>query len=287
MANIRLIRRRIRGVQSTAKITRAMEMIATSKMRRAQEAGVAGRPYDQKIRQVIADLAALHYSGEVLHPLLQRRPVKKIAIIHISPDRGLCGGLNANLNRKTGSFILSQEKPVTLVGVGRKGLDFMRRYGRELRAEFTGLGDRPTLFDVLPIARVVNDDYTSGYVDEVYLVYARFVSTMLQTPVMEKLLPIEPATITPSQNVEFIYEPTPQSVLGALLPRFVEMEIYHAILESIASEQSARMVAMRNATENANELIQHLTLLYNKARQEAITTELLDIVGATAALQQK
>jgi len=287
MANIRLIRRRIRGVQSTAKITRAMEMIATSKMRRAQEAGVAGRPYDQKIRQVIADLAALHYSGEVLHPLLQRRPVKKIAIIHISPDRGLCGGLNANLNRKTGSFILGQDKPVTLVCVGRKGLDFMRRYGRELRAEFTGLGDRPTLFDVLPIARIVNDDYTSGHVDEVYLVYARFVSTMVQTPVMEKLLPIEPATVAPSQNVEYIYEPAPQSVLGALLPRFVEMEIYHAILESIASEQSARMVAMRNATENANELIQHLTLLYNKARQEAITTELLDITGATAALQQK
>jgi F-type H+-transporting ATPase subunit gamma len=287
MANIRLIRRRIRGVQSTAKITRAMEMIATSKMRRAQEAGVAGRPYDQKIRQVIADLAALRYSGEVPHPLLQRRPVKKIAIIHISPDRGLCGGLNANLNRKTGSFILGQDKPVTLVCVGRKGLDFMRRYGRELRAEFTGLGDRPTLFDVLPVARVVNDDYCSGYVDEVYLVYAKFVSTMLQTPVMEKLLPIEPAMVAPSQNIEYIYEPAPQSVLGALLPRFVEMEIYHAILESIASEQSARMVAMRNATENANELIQHLTLLYNKARQEAITTELLDIVGATAALQQK
>jgi F-type H+-transporting ATPase subunit gamma len=288
MANIRLIRRRIRGVQSTAKITRAMEMIATSKMRRAQEAGVAGRPYDQKIRQVISDLAALRYTGEVPHPLLQRRPVKKIAIIHISPDRGLCGGLNANLNRRTGSFILGQEKPVTLVCVGRKGLDFMRRYGREIRAEFTGLGDRPTLFDVLPIARVVNDDYISGYVDEVYLVYSRFVSTMLQTPVMEKLLPIEPVTVAPSQqNIEFIYEPTPQSVLGELLPRFVEMEIYHAILESIASEQSARMVAMRNATENANELIQHLTLLYNKARQEAITTELLDIVGATAALQQK
>lgn len=287
MANIRLIRRRIRGVQSTAKITRAMEMIATSKMRRAQEAGVAGRPYDQKIRQVIADLAALRYSGEVPHPLLQRRPVKKIAIIHISPDRGLCGGLNANLNRKTGGFILGQDKPVTLVCVGRKGLDFMRRYGRELRAEFTGLGDRPTLFDVLPIARIVNDDYTSGHVDEVYLVYARFVSTMVQAPVMEKLLPIEPATVAPSQNVEYIYEPAPQSVLGALLPRFVEMEIYHAILESIASEQSARMVAMRNATENANDLIQHLTLLYNKARQEAITTELLDITGATAALQQK
>jgi len=287
MANIRLIRRRIRGVQSTAKITRAMEMIATSKMRRAQEAGLAGRPYDQKIRQVIGDLAALPYAGDMPHPLLQSRPVKKIAIVHISPDRGLCGGLNANLNRKTGAFILGQDKPVTMVCVGRKGLDFMRRYGRQIRAEFTQLGDRPTIFDVLPIARIINDDYSNGLVDTVYMVYARFVSTMLQTPVMEQLLPIEPAPVPKTENIEYIYEPAPEGVLGALLPRFVEMEIYHAILESIASEQSARMVAMRNATDNAKELTDHLTLMYNKARQEAITTELLDITGATAALQGK
>lgn len=287
MANIRLISRRIKGVQSTAKITRAMEMIATSKMRRAQEAGVAGRPYDEKIRQVICSLAALPYSGEAPHPLLQKRPVKKVAIIHVTPDRGLCGGLNANLNRKTISFILGQDKEVTLVCVGRKGIDFMRRYARSIRAEFAQLGDRPKLFDILPIARIVNDDYTDGSVDEVYLVYTRFVSTMVQTPVIERLLPIVPATVAPAQNLEYIYEPDPQSVLGALLPRFVEMEIYHAILESIASEQSARMVAMRNATENAKELIQHLTLMFNKARQEAITTELLDISGGAAALQQK
>ena len=283
MANIRLIRRRVRGVQSTAKITRAMEMIATSKMRRAQEAGVAGRPYDQKIRQVIADLAAIHQTGES-HPLLQRRAVNKIAIVHISPDRGLCGGLTANLNRKTASFILGQKTPVTLVGVGRKGIDFMRRYSREMRAEFTQLGDRPSLLDTLSISRVIIDDYTSGYVDEVYVVYTRFVSTMVQTPVMEKLLPIEPPVSTQTTSTDFDYEPKSQDVLGALLPRFVEMEIYHAILESIASEQSARMVAMRSATDNAAELIQDLTLMYNKARQEAITTELLDISSGAAAL---
>jgi F-type H+-transporting ATPase subunit gamma len=283
MANIRLIRRRIRGVQSTAKITRAMEMIATSKMRRAQEAGVAGRPYDQKIRQVIADLAAIHQSGES-HPLLPRRAVNKIAIVHISPDRGLCGGLTANLNRKTGSFILGQKTPVTLVSVGRKGIDFMRRYGREMRAEFTQLGDRPSLLDTLAISRVIIDDYTSGYVDEVYVVYTRFVSTMVQTPVMEQLLPIEPPVSTHDKSSDFDYEPASEDVLGALLPRFVEMEIYHAILEAIASEQSARMVAMRSATDNAAELIQDLTLMYNKARQEAITTELLDISGGAAAL---
>jgi F-type H+-transporting ATPase subunit gamma len=283
MANIRLIRRRIRGVQSIAKITRAMEMIATSKMRRAQDAGTAGRPYDQKIRQVIRDLAMIPQTGE-LHPLLRRREVKKIAVVHISPDRGLCGGLITNLNRKTGSFIISQKVPVTIVNVGRKGIDFMRRYGRETRAEFTGLGDRPTLLDSLPISRIIIDDYTNGLVDEVYVAYTKFVSTMVQTPVIERLLPIEPPAAAQARSGDFDYEPTPEEVLGALLPRFVEMEIYHAILESIASEQSARMVAMRSATDNAGELIQDFTLMYNKARQEAITTELLDISGGAAAL---
>jgi F-type H+-transporting ATPase subunit gamma len=260
-----------------------MEMIATSKMRRAQDAGTAGRPYDQKIRQVIRDLAVIPQTGE-LHPLLQRREVKKIAVVHISPDRGLCGGLITNLNRKTGSFIINQKAPVTIVNVGRKGIDFMRRYGRETRAEFTGLGDRPTLLDTLAISRIIIDDYTNGLVDEVYVAYTKFVSTMVQTPVIERLLPIEPPAVAQARSGDFDYEPTPEEVLGALLPRFVEMEIYHAILESIASEQSARMVAMRSATDNAGELIQDFTLMYNKARQEAITTELLDISGGAAAL---
>ncbi len=285
MANIRQIRRRIRGVQSTAKITRAMEMIATSKMRRAQEAGVAGRPYDEKIRQVISALAALPQAGGAPHPLLQRRSVNKIAIVHITPDRGLCGGLNANINRTTASFLVGQTAPVTLITVGRKGNEFMRRVGRDIRAEFTRLGDRPSLMDILPISRIVIDDYTSGLVDMVYLVYARFVTTMTQTPVLEQLLPVEPMELPGMQNVEYIYEPGSEAVLGELLPRFVEMEVYHAILESIASEQSARMVAMRNATESAKELIEDLTLMYNKARQESITTELLDIAGGAAALK--
>jgi F-type H+-transporting ATPase subunit gamma len=261
-----------------------MEMIATLKMRRAQERGLAGRPYSEKITQVIADLAALPTEGGVLHPLLQRRPVSKIAIVHITPDRGLCGGLNANLNRKTAGFILGQSIPVTLINVGRKGRDFMRRYGREIRAEFTALGDRPSLLDTLPISRIIIDDYTNGLVDMVYLVYAQFISTMTQRPLMLQILPVEPAAIPRAQNVDYIYEPGPRVVLGGLLPRFVEMQVYHAILESIASEQSARMVAMRNATDNANELIEELTLMYNKARQESITKELLDITGGAAAL---
>ena len=284
MANIRLIRRRIRGIQSTAKITRAMEMIATLKMRRAQERGLAGRPYSEKIFQVIADLAALPQAGDSLHPLLQRRPVNKIAIVHITPDRGLCGGLNANVNRKTASFIVEQSVPVTIVAVGRKGRDFMRWHRCEIHAEFTGLGDKPSLLDTLPISRIIIDDYSSGVIDLVYLVYAQFISTMTQKPVMQQILPVEPATIPGGENVDYIYEPGADAVLGELLPRFVEMQVYHAILESIASEQSARMVAMRNATDGANELVQDLTLMYNKARQEAITKELLDIAGGVAAL---
>ncbi|MBM2824810.1 MAG: atpG [Dehalococcoidales bacterium] len=284
MANIRLIRRRIRGVQNIAKITRAMEMIATSKMRRAQERGLAGRPYAEKIRQVIADLAALPQGDVAPHPLLQRRPVARIAIVHITPDRGLCGGLNTSINRRATSFILEHKVPCSFIGVGRKGLEFMRRYARDVRAEFTGLGDKPTLLDTLPISRIIIDDYSNGLIDAVYISYAQFVSTMVQKSVVLPVLPIEPAVIPRSQNVDYIYEPAPAAVLAGLLPRFVEMQIYHAILESIASEQSARMVAMRNATDNASELVGDLTLMYNKARQEAITKELLDISGGVAAL---
>ncbi len=284
MPDIRAIRRQIKGVQNIAKITRAMEMVAASKMKRAQERGLAGRPYAERIRQVIADLAAIPEAGPVLHPLLERRPVSKVAIVHITPDRGLCGGLVANLNRTTANFILEQGIPATLTCVGRKGLDFMRRYGRDIRAEFTGMGDRPGLLDTLPVSRIIIDDYTGGLIDVVYLAYAEFVSTMVQRPVLKQVLPVEPATIPAEQNVDYIYEPGPAGVLDQLLPRFVEMQVYQAIVESIASEQSARMVAMRNATDNASDLLQDLTLVYNKARQESITRELLDITGGAAAL---
>ena len=284
MANIRIIRRRIKGVQSISKITRAMEMIATSKMRRAQERGLAGRPYAEKIRQVISDLAALPQAENALHPLLQRRPIKKMAIVHITPDRGLCGGLNANINRRTTSYITEQTAAVSLICIGRKGVEFMHRRRRDIRAEFTGLGDQPSLLETLPISRIIIDDYTNGLIDAAYLSYTQFVSTMVQRPVLLPILPVEPAPIPRAQNVDYIYEPGPQVVLAGLLPRFVEMQIYHAILESIASEQSARMVAMRNATDNAKELINELTLVYNKARQESITKELLDISGGVAAL---
>jgi len=284
LPDIRKVRRRIKGVQNIAKITRAMEMIAASKMRKTQERGLAGRPYSEKIEQVIADLAALPDIG-LQHPLLQRRPVEKIAVVHITPDRGLCGGLNANLNRRLGSYILEQENPVRVVAVGRKGRDFAVRSGCDMTAEFIQMGDQPAFLDTLPVSHIVIDDYSNGVIDMVYISYAQFISTMVQKPVMKQLLPVEPAVIPQGENVDYIYEPGAENVLGGLLPRFVEMEIYHAILEAIASEQSARMVAMRNATDSANELIGDLTLLYNKARQEAITKELLDITGGVAALE--
>jgi F-type H+-transporting ATPase subunit gamma len=284
MANIRLIKRRIRSIQSTAKITKAMEMIATSKMRRAQERVLDGRPYAEKMNQVLADLAARMQPESALHPLLQRREVNRIEVIHIAADRGLCGGLNANINRTTASFILEQTAPSVLITVGRRGRDFMLRYGREIRAEFIGLSDRPILLDTLPISRIVIDDYTSGFVDMVYLSYTRFISTMTQRPVLQQLLPIAPVETEQKYGMEYIYEPSSEVVLAELLPRFVDMQVYHAMLEAIASEQSARMVAMRNATENANELIEDLTLMYNKARQEMITKELLDITGGVEAM---
>ena len=284
MPDIRKVRRRIKGVQNIAKITRAMEMIAASKMKKAQERGLAGRPYAEKIEQVIADLAALPEVG-LQHPLLQRRPVTKIAVVHITPDRGLCGGLNSNLNRHLAGFVTGQNKAVSIVSVGRKGTEFVSRTGMKAIAEFIQLGDSPSLMDTASISKIVIDDYTNCTLDMVYISYAQFVSTMVQRPAMKQLLPVEPAVIPRAENVEYIYEPGAEAVLGGLLLRFVEMEIYHAILESIASEQSARMVAMRNATDSAHDLIGDLTLLYNKARQESITRELLDIVGGVSALE--
>lgn len=285
MINPRLLRRRIRSIQSTAKITRAMEMMATAKMKRAQDQALAGRPYSDKINQVISDLAVQSAGEGALHPLLESRQVKRIAVVHITSDRGLCGGLNTNINRHTGSFIVEQPVPVSLVTIGSKGRDFMRRAHREIRAEFTKISDRPTLLETLPISHIVIDDYTKGLIDRVYLAYSKFVNMMLQTPMLELLLPVEPATIRKAESTDYIYEPDAQHVLSELLPRFVEMRVYHAILEAIASEQSSRMIAMRNATENANELIADLTLSLNKARQDMITKEILDITGGVEVLQ--
>ena len=286
MPNVRQLRRRIRSIQSTIKVTRAMEMIAASKMRRAQQAVLASRPYSQRIHELLAHLAAQVGPEEATYPLMQRREVRRIELVHVTTDRGLCGGLNGNINRRSGQFILQQSSPVSVVTVGRKGRDFMVRFGREVRAVFTDVGDQPRVADILPIAQIITEDYASGFVDQVYLVYNQFVSVTTQRPIMEQLLPVEPAAgLEPSQATGYIYEPDVPQVLAALLPRFVEMELYHALLESAASEQAARMVAMRNATDNAGQMLDDLTLLMNKVRQESITGDLLDIVGGVVALE--
>jgi F-type H+-transporting ATPase subunit gamma len=262
-----------------------MEMIATAKMKKAQDMAIAGRPYSNKIMQVIADLSAQAAAGGAVHPLLIDRPVKRIGIVLITSDRGLCGGLNTNLNRLAGNFILEQKVPVSVITVGTKGRDFMRRSMRDIRAEFVKLGDRPKMDDTMPISHIVIEDYTSGLYDRVYIAYSKFVNLMNQKPTLELVLPVEPAVLPKTVSPEYIFEPNAGFVLGELLPRFVEMQVYHAVLEAIASEQSARMMAMRNATDNAYDVIADLTLTMNKARQEMITKELLDIVAGVEGLK--
>jgi F-type H+-transporting ATPase subunit gamma len=285
---LREIRRRIRSVQGTAKITRAMELVAASKMRRAQQNALAGRPYAEKMRWVLADLAETlgMMDPETIHPILKgREETKAIELIFVTPSRGLAGGLPTSLNRRAAQFILEAGAPVRVIAVGKKGRDFMRRTGQEIVAEFLTLGDYPGYDDIRPIAQIAIEDYIEGRADEVYILYAQFVNTVLQRPELFKLLPVEAPEEAETANVDYIYEPTREAVLAELLPRYIERQVYEAVLEAMASEQSARMVAMRNATDNANELVKDLTLVYNKARQESITSELLDITGGVEALK--
>jgi len=288
MPTIREIRRRIRSVTNTAKITRAMEMVAASKMRRAQINALAGRPYADKMRQMLADLAESIESLklEAPHPLLERRPVQRVAFVLVSTDRGLCGGLNANLNRYAASFALEKKDvEVKAIAVGRKGRDFLLRVGVPVIAEFANIGDYPSFDDIRPIARLLMDEYTSGGVDGVYLIFPLFVNTMVQRPEVRQVLPIEVPRGASAGSLEYIYEPSPTEVFQELLPRYVQRQVYEVILEKSASEQSARMVAMRSATDAAKDMVQDLTLTYNKVRQDSITKELLDIAGGAEALR--
>lgn len=291
--NVRAIRDRIRSVRSTAKVTRAMELVAASKMRRAQDNALRARPYAQQMIAVLSRLASGAGEGaDQAHPLLENRPVQSVLYVHITADRGLAGGLNGNMNRAGASVLLEYQPDVERVAVlpvGRKGRDFFRRSGMEIVADFSELGDFPNFEDIRPIARIIMDDFLSGKVDKVILGYQRFVNAAVQRPTILQILPIEPPAAAedadPAANVEFIIEPSPAELLNTLLPRFVEMQVYAAILEARASEQSARMVAMRQATDAANEMASDLNLAYNKARQESITAELLDLVGGVAALE--
>ena len=287
MPSVREIRGRIKSVKNTARVTNAMQMVAASKMRRAQEQVVSSRPYAQKLRSVLAGLAAQGAGdGDDTHPLLVSRPVKNVLLLEITPDRGLAGGLPSNINRAAGRFMQAQESPTSAVTVGRKGRDFMVRAGRNLQASFPGLGDRPTLADCLPITALVSQLYTDGTVDEVHIAYTRFINTVVQEAVVTQLLPIVAGGVEEAgAPADYEYEPDAATVLNTLVPRSLDTQVYQAVLESNASEQSARMVSMKNATDAAEEMVDGLTLELNKARQAMITAELLDLVGGVAALE--
>jgi F-type H+-transporting ATPase subunit gamma len=287
---VRAIRNRIRSFESAAKVTTAMQLVAASKMRRAQDRALASRPYADQMRAVLAHLSGYAAGADPseLHPLLQQRPVRNFAYIHVTADRGLAGGLNSNMNRAGAGLALEHQphvERVSIVPVGRKGRDFFRRAGFPLLAEFTQLGDYPGLAQILPIARIVIDDYIAGEIDQVFIGYQRFVNTAIQRPTVRQILPVTAPEEAAPEHIDFLFEPSPAQLLETLLPRYIEMQIYEAVLDAAASEQSARMVAMRAATDAANEMVSDLTLTYNKARQELITGELLDIVGGTAALE--
>jgi F-type H+-transporting ATPase subunit gamma len=283
MASLRDIRRRIRSVQNTRKITKAMELVAAAKMRRAQQRVAAARPYADEITSVMAEL--MRRNLEYTHPYLEVREVRRRALILVTSDRGLAGALNANNIRVALRAMNTAGVPVAVVTIGRKGRDMMRRLRKDLIAEVSQLGDAPTMGDVLPAIRVAIEQYESGDADQLDMVYARFVSAGRQEAVVGRLLPVEPPEGAEKVAADFLYEPEPKDVLDALLPRYVEAQVYRAVLENLASEQAARMVAMRNASDNAEELIGDLTLTANKVRQATITTELMEIVGGASALE--
>jgi len=276
MASLRELRRRIRDVGSIKQITRAMQFVAASKLKRAQDATLAARPYSEKIDELLADLATVLGADD--HPLFADRATGKRLIILITSDRGLAGPLNTNTIRFASRLITETPGDLSVVTVGRKGRDAMRRARVPLEAHFAGFGDRPTFADVLPLARLVTEDFIAGTYARVDIVYAHFVSTLVQRPEASQLLPIRPARDTEGiPGNQFLFEPGPAAVLEDLLPRYVATRLFQAVLESKASEESSRMVAMKNATENADDLISDYTLAYNKVRQASITREMIEI----------
>lgn len=287
MASPREIRRRIRSVRNTAQITRALEMVSASKMRRAQERVRAARPYAERLRTIIAGLAVAGESVDVTQfPLLEQRPINRVGVIVVTADRGQAGAFNTNIIRRAVRFIQESGHPAELVTVGRKGRDFFAKTNQQVIAEFTQLGDNPSLDSLRPIIGVATEAFVKGEIDAVYLIYSKFINTLTQQPETLQLLPIEPPEDIPADQAtaDFIFEPDPRTVLEALLPRYVEVQVYQAMLESLASEHSARMVAMRAATDNARDFIDELTLSLNKARQAQITREVSEIAAGAAAL---
>ncbi|HZQ10455.1 MAG TPA: ATP synthase F1 subunit gamma [Anaerolineae bacterium] len=291
MATLRQIRQRIRSVRNISQVTRAMEMIAAAEMRRAQQATIASRAYSEKALEVLQYVATEPGRSRLLHPLLEERPqVNAVGIVLYTADRTLAGAYNVNIIRKALDFVKPYErdnKPVRFITVGKRGRDLMRRFGKQVVADFSDMGTRPQIVQVSALARATIDEFLTGRVDQVHLAYTDFVNVLRQTPTIRQILPIKEAEIHREGLPQvYLYEPNAEQILAQVLPRFVEVQIYQALLESIASEQAARMVAMRNATDNAKELIESYTLLRNKVRQASITREILDIVGGAEALRQ-
>ncbi|MGI6488403.1 MAG: ATP synthase F1 subunit gamma [Syntrophothermaceae bacterium] len=287
-------KRRIRSITNTEQITAAMEMVAAAKLRQAEEAAESSRPYADKLAEVLSRLSAV--ASDVKHPLLERREtVNNTTYIVVTGDRGLCGAFNSNVVRAASEALEQETREVEngICGVGRRGRDFFRKRGFKMQGEFVNLGDDITFTQAKEIGQFIIQLYEEGATDEVYLLYAKFINVLRQEPTLVKLLPIEPPQEEKAVDTEqtgyiadYLYEPGADAILTALLPRYVESQVYHAMLESKASEHGARMTAMGNATQNARELIDELTLQMNKARQAAITSEILEIVGGAEALRK-
>ncbi|MCD9508163.1 F0F1 ATP synthase subunit gamma [Photobacterium phosphoreum] len=288
MASAKEIRNKIGSVQNTQKITKAMEMVAASKMRKTQEAMQSSRPYAQTMRKVIGHIAL--GSLEYKHPYLEEREAKRVGYIIVSTDRGLCGGLNINLFKKAINDVQTWTEKgaeVDFALIGAKATAFFNNYGGNVMAQVSGLGDAPTVNELIGTVGVMLKKYDEGQLDRLYLVYNKFVNTMVQEPVIDQLLPLpksEDEEMQRNHSWDYIYEPEPKPLLDALLVRYVESQVYQGVVENLASEQAARMVAMKAATDNAGDLIDDLQLVYNKARQAAITQELSEIVSGASAV---
>ncbi|HAZ7574498.1 F0F1 ATP synthase subunit gamma [Legionella sp. PATHC032] len=288
MAGAKEIRSKISSINKTRKITRAMEMVAASKMRKTQERMRASKPYANKIYEVIKHIARA--ASEYRHPFMSEREIKRIGIIVVTTDRGLCGGLNSNLFRETIRTIRSwqeQGKEVDIAVIGRKGQAFFRRVGGNILGSIDHLGDTPSINDFIGVVKIMLDAYYNGTIDSLHIVYNEFINTMTQKPFVKQLLPLpksEEDKKTLGHHWDYIYEPEAKELLDEILERYIELQVYQAVVENIACEQAAKMIAMKSATDNAGDLIKEFQLAYNKARQAAITQELAEIVGGAAAL---
>ncbi|KGP63764.1 ATP F0F1 synthase subunit gamma [Legionella norrlandica] len=288
MAGAKEIRSKISSINKTRKITRAMEMVAASKMRKTQERMRASKPYANKIYEVIKHIARAN--SEYRHPFMSEREIKRKGIIIVTTDRGLCGGLNSNLFRETIRTIRNwqeQGKEVDIAVIGRKGQAFFRRVGGNVLASIDHLGDTPSVNDLIGVVKIMLDAYYNGVIDSLHIVYNEFINTMAQKPLVKQLLPLpksEEDKKTMGHHWDYIYEPEAKDLLDEILERYIELQVYQAVVENIACEQAAKMIAMKSATDNAGELIKEFQLAYNKARQAAITQELAEIVGGAAAL---